>query len=129
MPQLNFQQSEYQTGRLAQFDVVNCPPDRQRAVSGVVQEWISHELGLARLEDGGVALFHVSEVWTLVSSWVPYSSVVRSPPSQDYLAALNNFVLALVTALIFPSEFSFSLIYVLSLIVLVAGIYLYERRW
>ena len=62
MPQLNFQQSEYQTGRLAQFEVVNCPPDRQRAVSGVVQEWISHELGLARLEDGGVAIFAFHEI-------------------------------------------------------------------
>ena len=104
MPQLNFQQSEYQTGRLAQFEVVNCPPDRQRAVSGVVQEWISHELGLARLEDGGVALFHVSEVWSLVSSWVPYTSVVRSPPSQDYLSVGTRVSLAVRRIAASPSS-------------------------
>ena len=43
---LNFQQSEYQSGSLTKFDVVNIAPERLRSVAGVVQEWLSHEVGL-----------------------------------------------------------------------------------
>ena len=86
MSQLNVQQSEYQAGSLAKYEVVSCPPDRQRSVRGTVQEWLSHEVGLVRLEDGGVALFHVAQVWTLGSTWLPFTSVLSLPPSLDYLA-------------------------------------------
>ena len=84
--QLNFQQSEYQSGNLTKFEVVNTAPERLRSVVGVVQEWISHEVGVVRLEDGGVALFHVGQVWTLASTWIPYTAVLTTPPSLDYLA-------------------------------------------
>ena len=84
--QLNFQQSEYQSGSLTKFDVVNIAPERLRSVAGVVQEWLSHEVGLVRLEDGGAALFHVGQVWSFTSSWVPYTSTLTTPPSLDYLA-------------------------------------------
>lgn len=84
--QLNFQQAEYESGRLTKFDVVNTAPERLRSVVGVVQEWISHEVGIVRLEDGGAALFHVGQVWTLTSTWVPYTTVLTTPPSLDYLS-------------------------------------------
>ena len=84
--QLNFQQSEYQSGSLTKFDVVNIAPERLRSVAGVVQEWLSHEVGVVKLEDGGAALFHVGQVWSLTSSWVPYTTTLTTPPSLDYLA-------------------------------------------
>ena len=92
--QLNFQQSEYQSGSLTKFDVVNTAPERLRSVVGVVQEWISHEVGVVRLEDGGVALFHIGQVWTLTSSWVPYTAVLTTPPNIDYLALGSRVSLA-----------------------------------
>ena len=101
--QLNFQQSEYLSGSLAQYDVRNLE-DRPRTVSGAVQEWVSHEVGLVRLDDGGVALFHVSEVWVVSSSWVPYTSVMTSPPCLDYLAVGSRVSLAVRRLTASPSS-------------------------
>ncbi|XP_042892084.1 CMP-sialic acid transporter 1-like [Penaeus japonicus] len=47
---------------------------------------------------------------------------------KDYLAALNNVALGALTAILFPMQFSFSWPYVLSLAMLLAGIFLYENK-
>lgn len=47
---------------------------------------------------------------------------------KDYLGASNNLVLSIVTAIIFPLEFSLSWLYLLSLAILAAGIWLYEKK-
>ncbi|XP_050716598.1 uncharacterized protein LOC126998665 [Eriocheir sinensis] len=48
--------------------------------------------------------------------------------AKDYLAAFNNVVLALLTAAFFPRHFSLSGLFLLSLLVLLCGIWLYERK-
>ncbi|XP_069970554.1 probable UDP-sugar transporter protein SLC35A4 [Penaeus vannamei] len=77
-------------------------------------------------------------VWALVGGAVTSSALAGLCIPQivkrldtvvkDYLVALNNLVLGGVTAVIFPSEFSFDWHYLLSLAVLVAGIFLYEKK-
>ncbi|KAK8405831.1 hypothetical protein O3P69_001952 [Scylla paramamosain] len=47
---------------------------------------------------------------------------------KDYLAALNNVLLALLTAALFPHHFTLSGLFLLSLLVLLCGIWLYERK-
>ncbi|XP_047486814.1 uncharacterized protein LOC125037659 [Penaeus chinensis] len=47
---------------------------------------------------------------------------------KDYLAALNNVVLGALTAVLFPMHFSFSWPYVMSVGLLLAGIFLYENK-
>ena len=37
-------------------------PCKLRSVEGVVQEWISQEVGVVKLDSGGVALFHIGQV-------------------------------------------------------------------
>ncbi|XP_045138776.1 uncharacterized protein LOC123520516 isoform X2 [Portunus trituberculatus] len=56
--------------------------------------------------------------------------IVRSLDTiaKDYLAALNNVLLALLTAAIFPRHFTLSGLFFLSLLVLLCGIWLYERK-
>ena len=62
--------------------------------TGVVQEWISHEVGLVRLDQGGVALFHLSQVLAYKGGWVPYTTVMTKPASLDYLALGTTVLLA-----------------------------------
>ncbi|XP_037799914.1 uncharacterized protein LOC119594913 [Penaeus monodon] len=47
---------------------------------------------------------------------------------KDYLVALNSLVLAGVTAVLFPSEFAFDWHFLLPLAVLLAGVFLYEKK-
>ena len=48
-------------GRLTMIDVMT-DPCKLRSVEGVVQEWISQEVGVVKLDSGGVALFHIGQV-------------------------------------------------------------------
>ncbi|KAG7156929.1 CMP-sialic acid transporter 4-like 1 [Homarus americanus] len=59
---------------------------------------------------------------------VPF--IVRNLDSiaKDYLAALNNLLLSVVMALVFPVHFTLSWLYLLSLAFLLLGIWLYERK-
>ncbi|CAL4059251.1 unnamed protein product, partial [Meganyctiphanes norvegica] len=43
---------------------------------------------------------------------------------KDYTAAMNNIILAVLTATLFPQDFSLSIVYAISLVVLLSGIYL-----
>ncbi|XP_068220214.1 uncharacterized protein [Palaemon carinicauda] len=47
---------------------------------------------------------------------------------KDYLGASNNLLLSVVIGALFPAEFTISWLYVLSLVILVAGIWLYEKK-
>ena len=60
--ELNFHLAEYSSGRLSSLDTVNATPTKLKSVEGVVQEWISNEVGLVRCDDG-VALFHIAQAW------------------------------------------------------------------
>eukprot|EP00092_Neocalanus_flemingeri_P001498 GFUD01001599.1.p1 GENE.GFUD01001599.1~~GFUD01001599.1.p1 ORF type:complete len:972 (-),score=277.02 GFUD01001599.1:75-2990(-) len=84
--ELNFHLTEYQTGTLGKLDEV-VPPSKHRSLEAVVQEYVSHEVGVARLTgaDGGVVLFHLAQVWTFTTTWVPYISVMTKPVCKDYL--------------------------------------------
>ena len=84
--ELNFHLTEYQTGAMGKLDMV-VPPAKHRSMEAVVQEYISHEMGVARLTgaDGGVVLFHLGQVWTFTTTWVPYTSVMTKPLSKEYL--------------------------------------------
>ncbi|KAK3865128.1 hypothetical protein Pcinc_029243 [Petrolisthes cinctipes] len=48
--------------------------------------------------------------------------------AKDYLAALNNTLVSVVTAVLFPLSFTFNPLYLASLVVLLSGIWLYERK-
>nr|XP_045617863.1 probable UDP-sugar transporter protein SLC35A4 [Procambarus clarkii] len=60
---------------------------------------------------------------------VPF--IVKSLDSiaKDYLAALNNLLLSVVTAAVFPLHFTISWVFGVSLGVLLLGIWLYERKF
>nr|XP_053629760.1 uncharacterized protein LOC128686747 [Cherax quadricarinatus] len=47
---------------------------------------------------------------------------------KDYLAALNNLLLSVVTAVVFPVHFTITWVFCLSLVLLLLGIWLYERK-
>ena len=85
--------AEYHSGRFLMLDVVSSV-SKLRSVEGVVQEWISHEVGVARLDQGGVALFHIGQVWAHKTNWVPYTTVMTRPASLDYLAVGTSVLLA-----------------------------------
>ena len=56
---------------------------------------INHiQVGLVRLDDGGVALFHISQAWAYRGTWVPYTSVMIKPASVEYLALGTSVLLA-----------------------------------
>ena len=35
--------------------------------------------------DGGVVLFHLSQVWIFTTAWVPYTSVMTKPLCKEYM--------------------------------------------
>lgn len=84
--ELNFHLTEYQTGAMGKLDEV-VPSAKHRSMEAVVQEYVSHEIGVAKLTgaDGGVVLFHLAQVWTFNSTWVPYTSVMTKPLIKEYL--------------------------------------------
>ena len=93
---LDLQLAEFLSGRLASLHTLTATPSSLRSVGGVVQEWVSHEVGVVRLdeEDGGVALFHIGQAWAYKSCWVPYTSVMTKPAHLDYLALGTSVLLA-----------------------------------
>ena len=92
--ELNFHLAEYSSGGLSSLDTVNATPTKLRSVEGVVQEWISHEVGLVRLDDGGVALFHIAQAWAYRATWVQYTTLMTKPACLDYLALGTTVLLA-----------------------------------
>jgi hypothetical protein len=62
--ELNFHLAEYLSARFGRLDMV-VPVSQHSSVDATVQEYISHELGVAKLMgpgDKGVALFHLDQV-------------------------------------------------------------------
>ena len=49
---------------------------------------------MVRLDDGGVALFHIAQAWAYRGTWVPYTSVMIKPASVEYLALGTSVLLA-----------------------------------
>jgi len=84
--ELNFHLTEYQTGTLGKLDEV-VPPTKHRSLEAVVQEYVSHEMGVAKLTgaDGGVVLFHLAQIWIFTTTWVPYTTVINKPLCKEYL--------------------------------------------
>ncbi len=63
--ELNFHLAEYLSGRLGRLDMV-VPVAQHSSLDATVQEYISHELGVAKLlgtGDKGVVLFHLDQVF------------------------------------------------------------------
>ena len=47
-----------------------------------------------RLDEGGVALFHIAQAWAYRGTWVPFTSVMIKPASVEYLALGTSVLLA-----------------------------------
>jgi hypothetical protein len=85
--ELNFHLTEFQTGRLGRLDEL-LEPGRQAVVAGEVVEYISHELGVARLAEGGAALFHLEQAWEVAAAtgvWAPHRVAMTRPLARGYL--------------------------------------------
>ena len=93
--ELNSQLVEYQTGRLGRSEEA-LEPGRQVAVRGAVVEYVSLDCGVARLEQGGAALFHLEQVWHQEAGvWQPHRTLLTRPLAQGLLPLGTDVLLVL----------------------------------
>jgi len=94
LPELDFHLRAYLSSSYWQLST---PPEFQKGHPAVIQEYISHEMGLARLKRGdkGVVLFHLDHIWHLNSGqWGLYKDVQKYPLSSHHLPIGTNVMVA-----------------------------------
>lgn len=82
------------------------------------------------LQDNWILLLMSVTVFSTAIGGLCVPIIVKNLDSivKDYTAAMNNILLAVLTAFLFPQDFSLSVAYVISLMILLSGIYLYEKK-